>query len=489
MFKKRKTKTENQDHFLAISGREEKKYLIENLSVLLTAGIDIISSLGSIKSDFHSKKMNVLVSRLEEEISNGTSVWKALDNGKLLPGYAISLMKIGEESGRLAENMKLVALQQQRDRHFRSKISSAMMYPALVFFLTVSVGIGVSWFILPRLSSVFGQLKLELPWITRWIMGIGEFLGHYGLVVVPAFVLTTAILIYLLFVFQKTKHWGQFMLFHVPGTSGMIREIELSRTGYLAGTLLQAGIPIVDTLGSLAETSTFRMYKNLYIYLKEAVIEGDSLQKSITSYAGSRKLIPSSARNIIASGEQSGKLPEAFIKVGQIFEERTENSTKNLSVMLEPILLVLVWIGVMVVALAVILPIYSLLGNLNNSPTASTQKSAPESKNEIPVEISAGEAAKEIPQETNSLPNEEVGAEIKKLEIVSTDTGFLNIRSEPSLESKIIGHALPKESYEYEEENDNWYKIKMAEDKYGWVFGKYVKTSKTLGAFEVLEEN
>jgi uncharacterized protein YgiM (DUF1202 family) len=75
------------------------------------------------------------------------------------------------------------------------------------------------------------------------------------------------------------------------------------------------------------------------------------------------------------------------------------------------------------------------------------------------------------------------------LEIVSTDTGFLNIRSEPSLESKIIGHALPKESYEYEEENDNCYKIKMAEDKYGWVFGKYVKTSKTLGAFEVLEEN
>ena len=142
---------------------EEKKYFIENLTMLLASGMDILSSLDSISTELRSPKMLTMVANLKEDISAGSSLWQALAKTKLFSDQIISLIRMGEEAGRLSENLQVIVIQQDKERSFKAKIRSAMMYPVLILVVTLVVGLAVAWFILPRLSTVFSQMKLELP--------------------------------------------------------------------------------------------------------------------------------------------------------------------------------------------------------------------------------------------------------------------------------------------------------------------------------------
>lgn len=172
----------------------------------------------------------------------------AIRKMKFLPEHVISLIQIGEDTGNLAENLKLIVEQEQKERVFRSKLRSAMMYPLFVVFVTVVVGVGISWFILPKLSTVFDQLKMDLPLITRALVGVGNFLSDYGVIAVPAFFLVMAIIMFFMFFFKKTKFIGQAILLRIPGVKKLIQQIELARFGYIFGTLLEAGLPIMYAL-------------------------------------------------------------------------------------------------------------------------------------------------------------------------------------------------------------------------------------------------
>lgn len=343
----------------------EKEYLIENLAMLIAAGIDVVSGLESIKVEIKSKKMRQIIDAMQKDLEGGSSIWQALEKANFFPSYVISLIRVGEETGRLPENLKVIIDQQRKERSFKSKIQSAVMYPALVFGVTLIVGIGIAWFILPKLAIVFSQLKIKLPLITQILIGVGTFLGDWGFLAIPGLILTFSGVFYFLFIRKKTKYIGEQIMFSIPGIQNIIREVEISRFGYLLGTLLSAGIPLADSLTSLISATESKIYQTFYLHIHRKILEGSSFQKSLSTYLNSNILIPAPIQQMIVTSEQSGNLPESFIKIGEIFEERVEISTKNISVLLEPILLVIIWLGVVGVALAVILPIYSLIGGLN----------------------------------------------------------------------------------------------------------------------------
>jgi type II secretory pathway component PulF len=304
---------------------------------------------------------------IKVEIENGSPIWKSLQKSELFKDHSISLIRLGEESGKLTENLKVVAIEEQKDRMFKSKLRSAMMYPVFVLAITAVVGIGIAWFILPKLATVFTQLKIKLPLITKMLINLGSFLGHYGQYVVPAVIIFFILTYYLFFSFKKTKIIGQFILFHIPGVKQLMKEIEIARFGYLFGTLLQAGIPIILALDSLASATDFISYKKLYYHLKDSINDGNSIQKSLASFKNSKRLIPSPIQQLVVAGEKSANLSGVLLKIGLMFEEKADGTTKNLTIILEPILLVIVWLGVVAVALAVILPVYGLVGGISAS--------------------------------------------------------------------------------------------------------------------------
>ncbi|PIR93810.1 hypothetical protein COT97_04620 [Candidatus Falkowbacteria bacterium CG10_big_fil_rev_8_21_14_0_10_39_11] len=344
---------------------EDKMYFVENLSMLLAASIDIETVLRALRPEIKTRRMQTLVDRMIIQVGEGMPIWKALNESHIFPAYVIALLRLGEESGTLSQNLNSIALQEQNDKMFKSKIRSAMLYPVFVLGLTFIIGLGVAWFILPRLSTVFKSLKVDLPFITRVFMNIGEFFRLYGSIAVPSIIITFILIIYFVFFFPKTKIIGQAILFQVPGVSTLIKELELARMGYIMGSLLEASLPINEALSSLQTSASHYRFRKLYSALTLGITDGESFQQVFLDFKKSRKLIPTSIQQMIISSERSGNLPETFIKIGENFEARTENTTKNLAVVLEPILLVIVWLGVLFVALAVILPIYGLVGNFN----------------------------------------------------------------------------------------------------------------------------
>ena len=343
----------------------EKDYLIENLSLLIASGTDLISALVSIKGEVRSKKAKKTIDELINYIKEGSTLWQAFEKTKLLPDYVISLVKIGEESGKLPENLKIVVINQQKQQALKSKIQSALFYPVFVLSLTLIIGLGIAWFILPKLALVFSSLRLKLPLITQILISIGLFLGKYGIIVVPLIVLLLIATVYLIFINKKSKFIGENILFNLPIFRSLIQSVEISRMGFLLGTLLSAGIPITEAFSSLAQATTSSLYQKLYVHMQQKVTEGNSVEASLKLFKNVHNLIPAPTQQIILSAEQSGKLPDVLLNIGENYDGRTENLTKNLTVMLEPFLLIIVWLGVLFVAIGVILPIYSLIGELN----------------------------------------------------------------------------------------------------------------------------
>jgi type II secretory pathway component PulF len=474
---------------------KEREYFVENLSMLISGGMPIIGALGAISQELRSRRMKNIIAVMKSDIESGYPLWKTLANTALFPEHSVSLIRLGEESGKLIENLKVVSVEQEKERVFKSKLHSAMMYPIFVLLLTVIIGIGIAWFILPKLATVFSQLKIKLPLITKILIGGGTFLGSYGMVVVPAAIIVAAVLFFFIFSFSKTKFIGQFLLFYIPGVNTLIKEVETARFGYLLGTLLEAGLPITRALDSLSSATEIAPYRKLYAHMRDSVADGNSVQKSFAAFPHTRRLVPAPIQQLIVAGEQSGTLSETLVKVGTMFETKADTTTKNLTVILEPILLVIVWLGVVGVALAVILPIYSLIGGFNSGSQTETQ-SAPvveETMNTPPALPPDQEIFLNAEVPSDETTSEETVIEIipekqKTLRILPTGTGYLNARDKPSLQGEVVARVTPEEIIEYTNTENGWYEIMIncklsnvkcfRDSETGWVFGKYVEIYK-----------
>lgn len=344
--------------------RKEKDYLVENLSMLIGSGLNMVEVLQAIGKELRTRTMKNIVKKMQEDVDAGSPLWKTIDDSRLFEQHVIQLIRVGEQSGRLAENLKTVAEQEEKDRKFRSKVRSALLYPVFVLSLTVALGVGIAWFVLPRLSSIFSSLNLTLPIITRALIAVGDFLGAYGYIVIPATILIIILVFYFVFFNRTTKEFGQEILFRMPGVKRLIQEVEIARFGFLLGTLLKAGLPISEALDSVQRATIARGYKKLFQYLNSNISAGSTFKSSFQTFPNTKRLIPTPMQQLVIAGEGSGNLPDTLLKMSEIYEAKTEITTKNLAVILEPILLVIVWLGVLAVALAVIIPLYGLLGGL-----------------------------------------------------------------------------------------------------------------------------
>jgi type II secretory pathway component PulF len=455
---------------------KDKDYFIENFALLMSSGIDVISAIDSMEGEIRSGSMKKIVRDFKEELEEGIPLAKALESTGIFPEFVFSLIRIGEQSGKLPENLQLIVKQIKKDRTFRSKIQSAVLYPAFVLVLALFIGVGISWYILPKLAVVFSQLKVSLPFVTKILIEFGLFMGEHGIMVAPAFLFLVISIFYFFFIFPRTKFIGQKILFSIPGIRRLIQEVEMARMGFVFGILLEAGVPIVEAIRAVGNSTTMNNYRKFYFFLADRIEEGNFFHESFDLYPGSRHIIPSSVMQIIAAGEKSGKLSQSLMRIGDIYEEKTENTTKYLATLLEPLLLVFVWLGVVFVALAVILPIYSLVGGFNTNgnsappPPPPIVVSLPEDTDEN-SEVSEADSFEDGSENVDSVSGSFM------IKIKKTEIGFLNVRAGASKKEKIVGRVLPDETFSVIQEKDGWYQIKFAKDseEEGWVIGDYVE--------------
>ncbi len=343
---------------------KEKDVIFENLAMLIGAGLEVSLSLGALAKEIRNKHLQKVVLQIKDDIQGGSHLWEAFSISGLFPEYVLALIRVGEESGQLKEKLQIIAEQQKKQRILRSRIKSALSYPILIIILTFIVGIGISWFILPRFVSIFKMMNRELPVLTKGLVASGQFFATYGVIFVPTLALLLMIICYFLFLFPKTRFSGQWILAHLPVSKRLLQEVELSRFGYNLGTLIKAGLPLTTALSAIVNVTSIVSYKKFYKYLREKIEEGWSFAHCFSDYKGSEKLVPASIQQIIVSGEESASLANSLVDIGNIYETKTDITAKNLTTLLEPILLIIIGLGIMGVALAIISPIYGLMGNL-----------------------------------------------------------------------------------------------------------------------------
>lgn len=442
---------------------KQQEFFIENLSMLLNAGVDINSALETIGRETNSWSLRYFVKILNTEIESGASLWKAFEATGIFPDHAISLLRIGEESESLAQNLAILAQEMQKSGELRSKIQSAMMYPVFVLCVMFVIGIGTAWFTLPRLATVLQQMHVPLPIYTQVLMAFGDFLKLHGLVAAPVAIITMILIVYIMFMNSKTKVIGQFLMFRLPGISRAIQEIEISKMGYLLGTLLNAGVPVVDALDSLAKGATFYAYRNFYNDLKKNIADGNSFQKSFKKKNKFKKYVPSSVMQIVSAGEQSGNLANTLLKIGSIYEAKTETTSKNLTTIIEPLLLVITAGAVLCFALAVIMPIYKLVGGLDLNSVNSNGRSS--------VQQSAGASA----TGAASVTEQNTQATTDKL-LAATDVA--NLRSGAGTQNSVVRKAKTGEQFNYVDHQNGWYHINLPEGGTAWISEKFVNILK-----------
>lgn len=360
MAKAKESKNYKQAHLPS----KDRMYFTANLALLLQAAVPLGDILTSMQQASSSRRFKKVLDGMKADVAEGMPLWKVMQRSGIVSRQTLSLAKLGEESGNLVQNLQIAAQQEQKQRALKSKITTAMLYPSFVFGITIAVGIGIVWFLLPRLADTFAGLGVELPLITQIVINIGKYVGQNGYWLIPTIIGASALLIYLLFIAKSTRSIGQGILFHTPGIGRLIQEVEVASFGYLFGTLLGAGLSVTQSLRMMYEAENTPAYKKLYLFLYNSFDDGYNLKTSFSKYKNIQKLLPPTVQQIAIAGESSGNLSAALLEVGKIYEEKSDTTAQNLQAILEPVLLIIVWLGVLLVAISVILPIYSLVGGL-----------------------------------------------------------------------------------------------------------------------------
>lgn len=342
---------------------KERIAFVQNLAMLLNAGLSLIDSLKTLQLETRTKPMKQLIGHIIAAVEGGTPLWKAMDEQAFFTPYVIALVRIGEEAGNLARNMEYLALQQEKDIELKSKVKTAMIYPAIVLTLVLVVVVGLGGFVLPSLVPVLYSLGGELPFTTRMVIAVSDFFTRQGIVAFPIMIGSIVTLI-LLHCFTKFRVVTQWVVFRIPGIGRLAREATIARFGVILGGLLQAGVPLVEALNSLTEVTTIDAYRSFYSRLRDSISLGQTFQRSFHDIRASRKLLPVSVQQLVVVGEQSGSLSDVLLKIAQIYDRKASETAQKLPVILEPMLLLFMGALVGTIAFAIITPIYNVVGNV-----------------------------------------------------------------------------------------------------------------------------
>ncbi|MBI3954419.1 type II secretion system F family protein [Candidatus Collierbacteria bacterium] len=353
---------EEKEDFLSqfwISFNKPKKDEISNftrqLSTMIGAGLPLVDALKILKEQ-SKPVMAVVIEKVLKEVEGGSSLAEALRNsGGGFTEVYLSLVKAGESAGVLDNILRKLADALEKQREFRSKTKGALVYPAIVVVGMIVVAVIMMVFVVPRLTTMYKDFGAELPLPTKILMGASEFMVNY-------WIFLAAAVVGLLIMFQRwTKtEVGQViveqLVLKVPIWGKLKKDIILTEFARTMALLANAGISVLDGMRIVADTLGSKVYGDGVKRAAMRVEKGESMAESIKS----AEEFPEILSQMIAVGEQTGKVDEILMKLANFYESESETKIKALTSAIEPIIMIFMGIGVGFLVIAVIMPIYNL---------------------------------------------------------------------------------------------------------------------------------
>lgn len=334
----------------------------KHVSVMLKAGINLSESLDTLISQTKSPLLKTTLKHVLTDTNNGATLSSAMEKyPSVFDQFYVNIIRIGEESGKLDENLEYLSEKLHKDLSLRKKIKDAMFYPTIIVSATLVLGIGLSIFVLPKMGDLFRSFDMQLPLATRMLLWVSDIMKKYNIILVV--VLIAAIVLFRITIKLKAvrPYWSKFML-SAPVVGKFVTYVETSSFCRNLGVMLTSNLPISRALEIAEKTTENYVFKKHIVELQKSVSEGKLLGDQLLQ--GHFPALPSMAIRMISVGERSGKLNDMLLYIGDYYEEETDSLAKNFSTVIEPILLLFIGVIVAVVALAIVGPIYQLTGSI-----------------------------------------------------------------------------------------------------------------------------
>lgn len=335
---------------------EELVISTRQLATMIESGLVLSESLNILVGQQSNPNFRKVWEEVLRDINSGLDLASALrKHPKVFPALYSSLVKAGEQAGNLDVILTEMANNLERDREFKSRVRGAMVYPVMVLgMMVVVVGI-MMFFVIPRLTSLYSQSNIDLPLPTKILIGSSNFLIGYWWLLLILFIMAV-------FAFKKwvSTPGGKFafdeFLLKVPLAGKIIRGTSLTSFTRTFGLLTTAGVPILDSITIVSDVTNNAVYKKALLEIKLGVERGLTMSAQLDEVG----VFPKIVSQMYRVGEETGKVDKISFKLAEYFENEADHLVKNLTVIIEPVILIILGVGVAFLVLSIILPIYKL---------------------------------------------------------------------------------------------------------------------------------
>jgi type IV pilus assembly protein PilC len=340
---------------------KEKVIFSRQLSTLINAGLPIVQSLQNVQQQTSNKGLRTIISNVIADVEAGSSLAASLEkHPKVFDRVYVSMVASGETSGTLDKSLERLANQQEKDAEIISKVRGAMIYPLVVILVMMGVIIFMLTTVLPRVQDLYSGLPgVKLPFITQVLLDISHFITGYW----------WAVLVILGFCAFMTSRWARTgpgkqvvdsLKMHIWPVGPLFTKLYMARFSRTGSTLVSSGVPLLQMLSITSEAVNNVHVANSIDKAAEKVKGGSALSDALSGDPNFLDLVP----NMIRIGEQSGALESMLSKCADYFERQVDDQIRNISTLVEPVLMVMIGGVAFMVVAAVLLPIYGLVGHI-----------------------------------------------------------------------------------------------------------------------------
>ena len=342
-------------------GYLEKINFTGNLATMIRAGVNLTQALDVLASETKNNHFRAILSHLKFSIENGQPLSQSLTHfSKDFDPIFINMIKAGEASGKLDEALSRLNIQLKKEYSLISKVKGALIYPAVLIGGVLGVLVLIITFVIPRLVTVFSGSSLKIPWTTKILFFLAK-VASFSPILTISVLIVFVIVIILLLRMKAVKTFLNQILFRLPITSDLLRQLELSRFARTTAGLLGSGVAIGEVLEIASSAVSLPIYRKIILASREKILKGVSLANA---FKGAEKYFPALMLSVISVGEKTGDLDKLLTSLADFYEEQTDNSLKTMTSLVEPILLVVVGLLIGGMAISIVLPIYQLIGTI-----------------------------------------------------------------------------------------------------------------------------
>lgn len=347
--------------FAHITARE-KIVFVNNLSGMLTAGLTLYRALEVERKQTRNPALQTVIDGLLSAVNGGEAFSDALAKyPDTFSPLFVSMVHAGEESGTLPKTLKEIGDNLEKAHALANKIKGALMYPLVIVIAIVVVAILMLMFVVPTLTKIFNDLGTKLPPTTRFVVAVSNVVSGHPIVFLGALILVAGTVTALI-KSKKMRRTNDAVILRIPIVGEIVKQVNTARTARTLSSLLASGIQMTEALSITQDILQNVYYKAVLERAGVAVQKGETLS---SVFRAETKLYPIAVSEMIAVGEETGSLAHMLTDIAAFYEDEVDTKTKNLSTIIEPVVMVLVGAAVGFFAVSMISPMYSLLNSIS----------------------------------------------------------------------------------------------------------------------------